>query len=328
MRAGDQRAVDVVASQEVAQMTMLYHGLESRGLVWADIFARRLPGLAFRRWGHDAVDPAQVRFLAAWNPAPDFVTQFPNLEILFSVGAGVDQLPLASLPPQVRVVRMIEPGIIVAMAEYVATACLALHRDLPFYLAEQRGGRWSHTPSRLAAERSVGVMGLGELGRASLDLLRPLGFRLSGWSRSNYEIAGVKCFAGAETFDAFLAQAEILVCLLPLTSDTRGILCRRTFDTLPRGACIINAGRGGHLVAEDLIAALDSGQLRAAMLDVTEPEPLPGGHPFYSHPAIFLTPHVAAETRANTAGEVLADNVERVLAGLAPLGEVDRARGY
>ncbi|MBA4355478.1 MAG: glyoxylate/hydroxypyruvate reductase A [Novosphingobium sp.] len=309
-------------------MTMLYHGLESRGNVWAEIFARRLPQVPFRRWGHDPVDPAQVRFLAAWNPAPDFVAQFANLEMLFCVGAGVDQLPLASLPPQVRVVRMIEPGITVAMAEYVATACLALHRDLPHFLAEQRAGRWTYAPPRLASERRVGVMGLGELGKASLELLKPLGFRLSGWSRSAHAIDGVECFAGAGAFDAFLAQADILVCLLPLTADTRGILCRQTFDKMPRGASVINAGRGGHLVAQDLIEALGSGQLRSAMLDVTEPEPLPQGHAFFSHPAIFLTPHIAAETRAETAGEVLADNIERILAGRSPLGEVDRTRGY
>ncbi len=309
-------------------MTLLYHGLESRGIVWAGIFARRLRQVPFLRWGHDAVDPDQVRFLAAWNPEPAFVAQFPNLEMLFCVGAGIDQLPLAALPSQVRVVRMIEPGITVAMAEYVATACLTLHRDVPHYLAEQRAGRWSYAPPRLAAERRVGVMGLGELGKASLEMLKPLGFRLSGWSRGVHEIEGVDCFAGKAALDAFLAQAEILVCLLPLTPETRGILCRKTFESMPRASSVVNAGRGGHLVAGDLIAALDSGQLRAAMLDVTEPEPLPEAHAFYSHPAIFLTPHVAAETRADTAGDVLADNIERVLAGVAPLGEVDRTRGY
>ena len=314
--------------RDAAQMTMLYHGVKSRGAVWADIFARRLPHLPFKRWGIDPVDPADVRFLAAWNPTPEFVAQFPNLEVLFSVGAGIDQLPLAALPENVRVVRMVEQGIIIGMAEYVAMACLAMHRDLPFFMAEQRAGRWTRRQMRLARETRVGVMGLGELGKASLAMLGPLGFHLSGWSRSAHAMDGVQCFAGSEMFDAFLAQTDILVCLLPLTEQTRGILCRQTFDKMPRGAAVVNAGRGGHLIAQDLIDALDSGQLRAAMLDVTEPEPLPEGHAFYSHPAIFLTPHVAAETRADTAGEVLADNVERVINGHAPLGEVDRKRGY
>ncbi|NLR39755.1 glyoxylate/hydroxypyruvate reductase A [Novosphingobium sp. ERW19] len=284
--------------------------------------------MPFLHWGQDAVDPEAVRYIAAWNVPPEFIAQFPNLEILFSVGAGIDQLPIGALPPQVRVVRMVEQGIITGMAEYVAMACLALHRDLPFFISEQRAGRWTYRHTRLASQSRIGVMGLGELGRAALDVLGPLGFPLSGWSRTAREIAGVACFAGKDQLDAFLMQADILVCLLPLTDETRGILCRETFAKMPVGSAVINAARGGHLVADDLIEALDQGQLRAAMLDVTSPEPLPEGHAFYRHPAIFLTPHVAAETRHETAGEVLADNLQRLLAGAPLVGEVDRTRGY
>ena len=309
-------------------MTLLYHGLEQRGRVWREIVEARVPRMPFLHWGHDAVDPEAVRYIAAWNAPPEFIAQFPNLEILFSVGAGIDQLPIEALPPQVRVVRMVEQGIITGMAEYVAMACLALHRDLPFFISEQRAGRWTYRHTRLASESRIGVMGLGELGRAALDVLGPLGFPLSGWSRTAREIAGVACFAGKDQLDAFLMQADILVCLLPLTVETRGILCRETFAKMPVGSAVINAGRGGHLVADDLIEALDQGQLRAAMLDVTSPEPLPEGHAFYRHPAIFLTPHVAAETRHETAGEVLADNLQRLLAGAPLVGEVDRTRGY
>ena len=309
-------------------MTLLYHGLEQRGLVWREIVSARVPQMPFLRWGHDVVDPLSVRYIAAWNAPPEFIAQFPNLEILFSVGAGIDQLPLEALPPQVRVVRMVEQGIITGMAEYVAMACLALHRDLPFFISEQRAGRWSYRHTRLASESRIGIMGLGELGRASLEMLRPLGFPLSGWSRSARAIEGVTCFSGKAGFDAFLAQSDILVCLLPLTEETRGIQRRETFAKMPVASAVVNAGRGGHLVADDLIDALDSGQLRAAMLDVTCPEPLPKTHAFYNHPAIFLTPHVAAETRHETAGNVLADNLERLLKGQALLGEVDRSRGY
>ncbi len=309
-------------------MIMLYHGLEARGVAWAEIFEARVPQLPFMRWGHDAVDPAQVRYLAAWNAPADFIAQFPNLEVLFSVGAGIDQLPLSALPPQVRVVRMVEQGIITGMAEYVAMSCLALHRDLPFFVNEQRAERWTYRHTRFASETRVGIMGLGELGKAALQILKPLGFTLSGWSRSAHAIDGVSCFAGKAGFDAFLAQADLFVCLLPLTAETRGILCRETFGKMPQGSAVINAGRGGHLIAQDLIDALEAGQLRAAMLDVTDPEPLPQGHAFYTHPAVFLTPHVAAETRHATAGEVLADNVLRLLAGKPLLGEVDRTKGY
>ncbi|MEJ2409438.1 MAG: glyoxylate/hydroxypyruvate reductase A [Novosphingobium sp.] len=308
-------------------MNILYHGARDRGEVWQRLCAEKLPEVDFRCWP-DIGDPAEVRCLVAWTPPADLIAALPNLEVLFSVGAGIDQLNLDAVPGHVRVVRMVEQGIIKGMAEYVVMAALALHRDMPFFLAEQRAGRWSYRHTRLASQTRVGVMGLGELGKAALEMLKPLGFPLSGWSRSAHRIEGVTGYAGAAELGAFLAQADILVCLLPLTEETRDILCRETFRLMPQGAAVINAARGGHLVAQDLIEALDSGHLRAAMLDVTLPEPLPEGHPFYSHPAIFLTPHVAAETRHETAGEVLVDNIGRLLSGQPLIGEVDRGRGY
>ncbi|WP_067734227.1 2-hydroxyacid dehydrogenase [Novosphingobium naphthalenivorans] len=308
-------------------MNILYHGTLDRGETWQHLCAERLPEVDFRCWP-DIGDPAEVRCLVAWTPPADLITALPNLEVLFSVGAGIDQLNLDAVPDHVRVVRMVDPGIIEGMAEYVVMATLALHRDMPFFLAEQRAGRWSFRAPPMPSARRVGVMGLGELGRAALDALMPLGFRLSGWSRSAKAIDGVECFAGAEGLEPFLASADILVCLLPLTEDTRGILCRETFAKMPRGAMLINAARGGHLVSADLIKALDSGQLSAAMLDVSDPEPLPEGHPFYAHPAVFLTPHVAAVTRAESAGLVLIDNLGRLAEGAPLVGEVDRTRGY
>lgn len=308
-------------------MTVLYHGSTERGDAWARVFAEKAPDMDFRCWP-DIGDPAAVRSLVAWAPPADLVSALPNLKVLFSVGAGVDQLRLDEVPDHVRIVRMVEPGIIDGMAEYVVMAVLALHRDLPFFLREQRAGRWSFRAPPLPGERTVGVMGLGELGRAALDALTPFGFRLAGWSRGQKTIDGVECFAGAEGLGSFLATTDILVCLLPLTGDTRGILCRDAFARMPRGAMLINAARGGHLVAADLIKALDAGQLSAVMLDVADPEPLPPGHPFYAHPAVFLTPHVAAVTRAESAALVLIDNLRRLAEGSPLIGEVDRARGY
>ena len=171
-------------------------------------------------------------------------------------------------------------------------------------------------------------MGLGELGRAALASLAPHGFRLLGWSRSQHRLEGVQCFSGDGGLAPFLAQSDILVCLLPLTTDTRRILNRTTFAAMPKGARLLNVARGGHLVQEDLLAALDSGQLAAAMLDVTDPEPLPAGHPFYSHPAILLTPHVAGITRTVSAVHSLIDNLRHLLKGEPPVGEIDRRRGY
>jgi len=269
-----------------------------------------------------------VRYLIAWTAPDDLIARLPNLEILFSVGAGIDQLEPARLPPGLRIVRMIEPGITTTMTDYVVMAVMALHRDLPAYLADQRAGRWDPRPTLMACERRVGVMGLGTLGQAALAALAPLGFRLSGWSRSPRAIAGVDCHHGAAGLDAFLADAEILVCLLPLTDATRGILCRETFAKMPRGSRLVNAGRGGQLVQDDLLAALDSGAIAAAVLDVCTPEPLPADHPLRHHPGVLLTPHTAGVTRTDTAIDSLVDSVRRALAGAPIPGEVRRARGY
>lgn len=308
-------------------MQVLHCGDETRGKAWQEVIAGQLPEVELRCWP-DGGDVAHIRHLVAWTIPDDLMAALPNLEVLFSIGAGIDQLDLDRLPPNLRIVRMIEPGITGTMADYVAMAVLALHRDLLQYLADQRAGVWAPRNTLHARERRVGVLGLGELGRASLASLAPHGFQLSGWSRSEQAIAGVQCFHGQQQFGHFLGQCDILVCLLPLTDDTRGILCRETFDQMPDGARLVNVARGGHLVQDDLLAALDSGKLAAAMLDVTDPEPLPPGHPFYSHPAICLTPHTAGVTRIDSAVHVLIDNLRRELAGLPLSGEVDRKRGY
>ena len=308
-------------------MAFVYKGEAARGALWAGVFARKMPHLPFRVWP-DVGDAGEVRYLAAWQPPERLAETFPQLEILFSVGAGVDQFDLSSLPPHVRVVRMVEPGLVACMSEYVAWAALSLHRQAPLYLRQQRRSEWKEHPVRPAATRRVGVMGMGTLGRAALAQLRQLGFDCAGWNRTRRDEPGVRCFAGDAELDRFLATSDILVCLLPLTAQTRGILDRRVFEALPDGAALVNAGRGGHLVEADLLAVLDAGRLSAAILDVCEPEPLPQGHPFWDHPRIWLTPHVASATQAGTAAEALLDNLRRHQAGLPLEGEVDRSRGY
>lgn len=308
-------------------MHVLYHGDEARGRVWREAVTRALPQVRFSMWP-PADGLTDIRCVVAWTLPDSVLAALPNLEILFSVGAGIDQLDISRLPANLRIVRMIEPGITRTMADYVAMGVLALHRDLPFHINEQRAGRWSWRDVSPANECRVGVMGLGELGRAALASLAPHGFRLLGWSRSPHRMAGVQCFAGDGGLAPFLAQSDILVCLLPLTTDTRHILNRTTFAAMPKGARLLNVARGGLLVQEDLLVALASGQLAAAMLDVTDPEPLPAGHPFYSHPAILLTPHVAGITRTDSAVNSLIDNLGRVLKKEPLIGEVDRRRGY
>jgi glyoxylate/hydroxypyruvate reductase len=308
-------------------MAFLYKGDAQRGAIWAEQFARNMPQLPFRIWP-DAGDPAQVRFLAAWEPPPDIEEAFPNLEVLFSVGAGVDQFDMSVLPANLPVVRMVEPGLTACMCEYVSWAVLSLHREMLLYLRQQQQCLWKEHPVRPASTRRVGVMGMGTLGRAALAQLRQLGFDCAGWSRSRRNDPGVRCYAGEAELSAFLAGTDILVCLLPLTPETRGVLSRRVFEALPHGAALVNVGRGGHLVEADLLAALESGQLSAAVLDVCEPEPLPQLHPFWDHPRIWLTPHVASATQAETAVQSLLDNLRRHAAGLPLAGLVDRSRGY
>jgi glyoxylate/hydroxypyruvate reductase A len=308
-------------------MTFLYKANTTRGMEWAQHFAARAPDLPFRLWP-DVGDPAQVRYLAAWVPPDNVATSFQNLELIFSVGAGVEQFDLSQLPPHIPVVRMLEPGIAEGMVEYVTMAVLALHRDLVHFIAQQRQQTWREIRLTHAAKRRVGVMGLGQLGQAVLDRLKPFGFPLAGWSRSPRSIEGVSCFAGQETLPDFLARTDILVCLLPLTDETRGILNASLFERLPRGAQLVNVGRGGHLLEADLIEALERGTLSAAVLDVAEQEPLPAGHPFWHHPRILLTPHIASMTTPETAVEFVLETIGRHKRGEDLPGRVDRERGY
>jgi len=308
-------------------MSVLYQADPERGPAWARIFSERAPDIEFRLWP-DAGDLATVEFLIAWEPPPELVTKLPNLKVLFSAGAGVDHLDLSSIPPQVIVVRMVEPGIVDGMVEYVTMSVMALHRDLLDYIGQQAAGVWKQINVVPAAMRRVGVMGLGVLGRAVLEGLGAFGFPLRGWSRTATDIPGVKCYAGAESLDLFLSQCDILICLLPLTEETRNILDRRRLAALPHGASLISVGRGAHLDQRDLLDALNSGRMSAAILDVCTPEPLPAGHPLWRHPRLLVTPHIASMTQPETAALVLLDNLERYRSGIAMHGVVDRRKGY
>ena len=308
-------------------MTVLYKANMVRGAEWATLFAERAPDVPFRLWP-DIGDPADVRYLVAWVPPDDIATSFPNLELVFSVGAGVDQFDATKLPAPIPLVRMLEPAIAETMVEYVTMAVLGLHRDLLQFINQQREQVWREIRITPAKRRRVGVMGLGQLGQAALERLGAFGFPRSGWNRSPREIEGVTCHAGPDGLPEFLAQADILVCLLPLTDETRGILNADLFARLPRGAGLVNVGRGPHLAEADLLAALDSGTLSGAVLDVTDPEPLPEGHPFWSHPRILLTPHNASMTSPDTAVDFVLDVISRHRRGEALPGLVDRRRGY
>ena len=264
-----------------------------------------------------------------WRPEPGFLASLPNLKLILSLGAGVDHLlGDPQLPRHVPIVRLVDPHMTDAMSEYVVLQVLRLHRRDLDYRAQQETGVWRELDQQNAAERRVGILGLGELGQDAAKKLKALGFDVAGWSRSEKDLAGIASYAGAAGLAPLLGRSEILVCLLPLTTETEGILNASTLALLPRGAALVNAARGAHLVEEDLLAALASGQVSAAVLDVFREEPLPADHPFWHHPRVIVTPHVAAFTNPTTAAPIILDNIRRFEDGRPLLNRVDPARGY
>jgi glyoxylate/hydroxypyruvate reductase len=285
----------------------------------------RLPGATF--------DPAEVYYAAVWKPAPGELAAFPNLRVIFNLGAGVDALMADNSLPDVPLVRVSVRDLTERMTEYVVLHVLMHHRQEPHLRVSQREKRWDPRHQWPASAISVGVMGLGTLGADAAQALRRLGFRVAGWSRSPKHIDGVECFHGAAQLDAFLARTDILVCLLPLTSDTRHILNRGLFAKLnresPLGApVVINAGRGSLQNEADILRCLDDGTLGGVSLDVFEREPLPADSPFWTHPKVVLTPHNAADTDPDEISKYVARQIERFEAGGALENVVDTARGY
>lgn len=280
-------------------------------------------------WSPDDLDPAAVDIVLTAVPAPGVLARFTSLRLIQSLWMGVETL-LAdeTVPRNVPLARMIDPHMTQGMVESVCAHVLAAHLQLDDYARFQRERRWKMLRSPIAAERRVGILGMGELGQAAAAALRGLGFAVLGWSRTPRAVAGAECFAGAAGRDTFLRQAEILVVLLPLTPETRGLIDANFLARLPEGAVLINLARGALMNDEDLLAALDAGRLRHAVLDVFNAEPLPPEHRYWTHPRVTVTPHVAALTNPATAAAFVAENVRRLRAGERPLGLVDRARGY
>ena len=309
-------------------MALLFKSDADRAELWVPAIRARLPEMEVRVWP-DLGDPDEIEYTLIWKPPAGMLAGFKNLKAIFSLGAGIDHLASdPKLPPQVPVVRMVERGLTSGMTEYVVMQTLFHHRRMLDYRDQQACETWKILPFVPAWKRRVGIMGLGVLGSDAAEKLATLRLDVAGWSRSPKALDGIDCYHGSEGLEDFLARTEILVCLVPLTDETRGILNADTFAKLPAGACIINAGRGGHLVEEDLLAALESGHIDSASLDVFHDEPLPAGHPFWQHPRVVVTPHVASITVPETAIESLAANVERMEAGLPLENVVDFKRGY
>jgi glyoxylate/hydroxypyruvate reductase len=280
-----------------------------------------------------AFDPAEIHYAAVWKPGHGELAAFPNLRVIFNLGAGVDALMADESLPRVPLVRVAVADLTDRMTEYVVLHVLMHHRQELYLRASQREKHWAPKFQWPASAVSVGIMGLGTLGANAAEVVKRLGFRVSGWSRSTRQIDGIESFHGEGQLDAFLRQTDILVCLLPLTPDTRRILNRQLFARLhrnsPMGApVLINAGRGGLQNEADILACLDDGTLGAASLDVFAQEPLPADSPFWTHSRVVLTPHNAADTDAEEISKYVARQIERFEAGAPLENVVDPARGY
>jgi glyoxylate/hydroxypyruvate reductase A len=280
-----------------------------------------------------ACDPAEIHYAAVWKPAQGELAAFPNLRVIFNLGAGVDVLMADTSLPNVPLVRVAVSDLTDRMTEYVALHVLMHHRQEPYLRASQRDRQWAPKFQWPASAISVGIMGLGTLGASAAQALRHLGFRVAGWSNSLKRIEGITCFHGTDQLDAFLERTNILVCLLPLTPDTRQILNRGLFaklsGTSPIGApVLINAGRGGLQNEADILACLDDGTLGAASLDVFAQEPLPADSRFWTHPGVVLTPHNAADTDPDEISKYVARQIEQFEAGGVLENVVDSRRGY
>jgi glyoxylate/hydroxypyruvate reductase A len=288
---------------------------------WLPLLERALPQDRFLQEPRGDVEVALVGI-----PPPGTFARLPKLKLVQSLWMGVEKL-LADpeLPRGVPLARMVDPGMVAAMSETVLAHVLDWHRHFWLYRQWQREKQWKHRRQFMALDRTVGILGLGELGSDAAKKFLALGFKVCGWSRRPKAMPGVHC---STDLDEVLSRSDAVVCLLPLTAQTKGILNKAALAKMRKSGCVINVARGAHLVLNDLLAALDSGHLAHAYLDVFDEEPLPADSPLWAHAGVTITPHVAALTEPRTALPRIVENVERVRRGETPLNLVDREAGY
>ncbi len=306
-------------------MKIYFCGTDFKAEPWLAALRAALPQASIDVWAPGA-PPGD--YAVVWAPPQTFLDEQPGLKALFNLGAGVDALTQLRFSPTTRLVRLDDAGMSVQMAEYVVHALIRHFREFDGYAADVAQGKWSFRKPRLREDFPVGIMGLGVLGQRVARAVQAFEFPVLGWSRSAKDVPGVRCYAGLEQLDDFLVETRVLVCLLPLTEEIRGILNRQTLSLLRPGAYVINVARGGHLVEDDLIPLLDSGQLAGAALDVFREEPLPAHHPFWQHPKITITPHTAARTLRDESVAQIAGKILRLERGETIAGIVDPQKGY
>ena len=295
---------------------------------WLPKLEQQLPDLKFLVHS-ELADPSEVEIALVAKPQSGVLATLPRLKFIQSLWMGVNDLLLdETFPRHVPLSRLVDPGMVAAMGETVLAHVLDLHRDLYRYRDQQIRREWHKFPQRRAQECRVGILGLGVLGTDAAKKLRALGFQVAGWSRRLKTIEGVDGYTGAEGLKSLLSETNILVCLLPLTDSTTGIINKALIAELPRGASVVNLSRGAHIVERDLLDALDGGHLSRAVLDVFNVEPLAPSHPFWVHPRITVTPHVAAVTDPVTSLPKVVENIERVCSGRQPRDLVNIESGY
>lgn len=308
-------------------MALLFLSRHHDSTTWRHVLVQLMPELDIRVW--PAVgDEEEVDIALVWNPPQGLLKGFNRLKLIISLGMGIDHLLQDPTLPQVPIVRLVDDSIVTQIGQYISWAVLQQHRSFSVYQHLQQKQRWQPLPLTDTTTCAIGILGLGVLGQHTANVLSTLGFPVLGWSRTAKALHGIRCFHGSQGLSNMLAQSSILVCLLPLTKATQGIINAATLAKLPQGAYVINCGRGAHLVEEDLIKTLDCGHIAGATLDVFRREPLPPQHPFWSHPKIRVTPHIAGITNPCTAAPQVIENIRRIRANQPLLHPVDRNLGY
>ena len=310
-------------------MKLLVYTAASNTAAWVEALSRAIPGASISIWPEDATGATGADYALVWKPPPELLAKLGSTKAIFNLGAGVDSLQ--SIPRSLRAVPLIrleDAGMAEQMAEYVVHAVLRRYREFDTYAQSQRDAIWQPRHRIDKSGFRVGILGMGVLGVAVAAALASFGFPIDGWSRSRKQISDVRSFAGRAELGEFLGRCRVLVCMLPLTAETRGMLNRVTLSQLSQAAYVVNVSRGALLVDEDLLALIESGAISGATLDVFQEEPLPPSHAFWHHPSITVTPHVSAVTRIEESVAQIAAKIRRLEAGLPVSGVVDRARCY
>jgi glyoxylate/hydroxypyruvate reductase len=304
-----------------------YISRDTDGVLWNKVLTAGLGPIDFRTLA-DLGSLDDIEIALAWKPDPGLLATLRNLRLIVSLGMGVDHLLTDDRLPDVPIVRIMDEGLIGQMSEYAIFWALRHHRDIDKYAASQRARQWKPLDFVDTIHRRVGIMGLGTIGQDTAGKFAMLGFPTAGWSRTAKRLPGIETFHGRDGLRQFLGRTDILVDVLPLTRDTRGLLDAKAFAALPKGAYFINMARGGHVVDEALLAALDSGHLSGAALDVFNQEPLPADHPYWTHPKLQVTPHIAGATNPRTASPGVIENIKRLREGRDLIHRVDPKTGY